>query len=98
MSLILEGSDHAIEECVEKKKRVAGHFAVKYKKDASCWTHRHSTEKQGRLKVDKDFVLCIVYCHDLDSVHQDVHLETRKGPCVNIQEVELRVRDKLSAI
>ena len=72
MSLILEGSDHAIEECVEKKKRVAGHFAVKYTKDASCWTHGHSTEKQRRLKVDKDFVLCIVYCHDLNDNEERV--------------------------
>ena len=32
---------------LETKKRVAGQFAVKYKKEASCWTQK---PKQGRLR------------------------------------------------
>jgi hypothetical protein len=39
---------------LETKKRVAGQFAVKYKKEASCWTHSLNKEDYG---VDKYWVL-----------------------------------------
>ena len=39
---------------LETKKRVAGQFAVKYKKEASCWTHSLNKEDYG---VDKYFLL-----------------------------------------
>jgi hypothetical protein len=35
---------------LETKKRVAGQFAVKYKNEASCWTHSLNKEDYG---VDK---------------------------------------------
>ena len=39
---------------LETKKRFAGQFAVKYKKEASCWTHSLNKEDYG---VDKYWVL-----------------------------------------
>jgi hypothetical protein len=41
----------------KKKKRVAGQFAVKYKKDVSCWTHQPNKEDYGE---DKYWVLLAV--------------------------------------
>ncbi len=39
---------------VEKKKSVAGQFAVKYKSEAYCWTKKVNKEDCG---LDKDWVL-----------------------------------------
>ena len=39
---------------LETEKRVVGQFAVKYKKETSCWTHSLNKEDYG---VDKYWVL-----------------------------------------